>query len=59
MSSQLDYLRPRILAKSRADNRSAPFQTSTVADDNDPGGSRHALKASIDMSVSLHLKADV
>jgi hypothetical protein len=59
MSSQLDYLRPRMLAKSRADNRFAPFQTSTVANDNDPGGIRHALKASIDMSISLHPKAAV
>jgi len=59
MSSQLDYLRPRILAKSRADNRSAPFQTSTVANYNGLGGTRHALKASIDMSISLHPKAAV
>lgn len=44
---------------SRANTRSAPSQASTVANDNEPGGSRHALKTRVDMSISLHLKAAV
>lgn len=59
MSSGHNCLRPCVLVGSRADNRSAPSQTSTVANDNEPGGSRHALKISIDMAISLHLEAAV
>jgi hypothetical protein len=44
---------------SRANARSALSQASTVANDNEPGGSRHALKTRVDMSISLHLKAAV
>jgi hypothetical protein len=59
MSSQLDYLRPRALAGLHINDRSAPSQTVTVANDNETNGSRHDLQTSIDMSISLHPEAAV
>jgi hypothetical protein len=59
MSSQLDYLRPRTLAGLHTEDPPAPFQTRAVANDNETDGSRHALKASVDISISLQLEAAV
>jgi hypothetical protein len=58
VSSQLDYLRPRALAGLHINDRSAPSQTMTVANDNETD-SRHDLQTSIDMSISLHPEAAV